>query len=244
MKKYCLLSTFYGWEINQPTPEEIKSNLNYDGDINDLYLNFSNTFDPWHKDHLNVGHSGREDLIYGKIIMLKKFIEDNILNKYEYLCHVDYTDLRFHRSFCEMMDIFINTGEDFIISTEKTAWPTIDVIKTWVDYDVVEKEFTFVNSGSIISKTEVMYNYLTELEALLFNTNLDFRDDQGVWQYYNLHINPLNKDLDCTYTFTTALLDDTYYELDKGKIITKFKTHPYIIHDNSSFSLNLRHTNE
>ena len=176
--------------------------------------------------------------------MLKKFIEDNILNKYEYLCHVDYTDLRFHRSFCEMMDIFINTGEDFIISTEKTAWPTIDVIKTWVDYDVVEKEFTFVNSGSIISKTEVMYNYLTELEALLFNTNLDFRDDQGVWQYYNLHINPLNKDLDCTYTFTTALLDDTYYELDKGKIITKFKTHPYMIHDNSSFSLNLRHTNE
>ena len=243
MKKYCLLSTFYGWEIDKPSPREIRTKLNYDGDINDIYLNFSSTFDPWHTDHLNVGCSGRADLIYGKIIMLREFIKNNILNKYEYLCHVDYTDLSFHRSFCEMMDKFIDSGEDFIISTEKTAWPTIDVINTWVDYNVKESEFTFINSGSIISKTEVMYNYLTKLEALLFSTKLDFRDDQGVWQYYNLHIDSLNKDQDCTYTFSTALLDDTYYKSNNGKVITKFKTHPYIIHDNSSFSLNLRDIN-
>ena len=110
-----------------------------------------------------------------------------------------------------MMDKFINSGEDFIISTEFKAWPTIDVINTWVNYTVEEgNEFTFVNSGSIISKTQIMYEYLVKLKDLLFNTSIDFGDDQGVWQYYNLEVEPLNKDTDCTYTFSTPLLDDTY----------------------------------
>jgi hypothetical protein len=240
MKKHCLISTYYAFQSDKPSRVEVKGRFNYDGDVDDIFINFSNNFDPWHTDHLDVGGHGRSDLIYGKIILLLDFIENNILGKYEYLCHVDYADVKFHRSYVEMMDKFINSGEDFIISTEFKAWPTIDVINTWVNYTVEEgNEFTFVNSGSIISKTQIMYEYLVKLKDLLFNTSIDFGDDQGVWQYYNLEVEPLNKDTDCTYTFSTALLDDTYWRADGNKIITKFDTHPYIIHDNSSFSLNL-----
>jgi hypothetical protein len=35
------------------------------------------------------------------------------------------------------------------------------------------------------------------------------------------------------------LLDESYYTIENKIIKTKFNTEPYLIHDNSSFSLNL-----
>jgi len=85
----------------------------------------------------------------------------------------------------------------------------------------------------------VFYNYLVNLIDLCLNSNIDFWDDQGVWQYYNLAIKELNADKNCKYFFSTALLDESYYSIENNLIKTKFNTYPYLIHDNSSFSLNL-----
>jgi hypothetical protein len=60
-----------------------------------------------------------------------------------------------------------------------------------------------------------------------------------VWQYYNLKENNLSRDENSEYFFSTAELDDSYYKFEDGVITTKFGTKPYLIHDNSSFSLNL-----
>ena len=49
----------------------------------------------------------------------------------------------------------------------------------------------------------------------------------------------LNADKDAKYFFSTALLDESYYTIENKLIKTKFGTYPYLIHDNSSFSLNL-----
>jgi hypothetical protein len=239
MKKYALATTYYCKDCPCPTKESLKSRFNYDGDIEDIYLNFSNEFDPWNKDHLNVGTSGRKDLVYGKIFLLRDFVKDNILNKYEYICHVDYSDTKFARSFIGMMEEFESTGEDFIISTEKNCWPYLDVVKQWIDYSLEEKEFEYINSGAIISKTEVYYNYLVILANLCLDTTVDFWDDQGVWQYYNVKIQNLNSDKNAKYFFSTALLDDSYYTMEEKLVKTKFGTYPYLIHDNGSFNLNL-----
>jgi hypothetical protein len=240
MKKYALASTYYSFNSKRPSIDEVKRKFNYDGDVDDLYLNFSNEFDPWHKDHLNVGVSGRRDLVYGKIFLLREFVKDNILGKYEYICHIDYSDTKFARSYVEMMEDFISTGDDFIISTEKQAWPPFDVVKSWVDYPLEDEEFVFINSGAIISKTQTYYDYLGLLSDLCLNSGIDFWDDQGVWQYYNLKTQKLNSDKTCKYFFSTAMLNSSYYEIDENKKIkTKFGTYPYLIHDNSSFSLNL-----
>jgi hypothetical protein len=239
MKKYALATTYYCKDCSCPTKENLKTKFNYDGDIEDIYINFSNEFDPWNKDHLNVGTSGRKDLVYGKIFLLRDFVKDNILGKYEYICHVDYSDTKFARSFIEMMNEFESTKEDFIISTEKKCWPLLDTVKQWLDYPIEEKEFEYINSGAIISKTEVYYDYLVKLADICLTENTDFWDDQGVWQYYNLQIKNLNSDKDAKYFFSTALLDDSYYTLEDKKIKTKFGTYPYLIHDNGSFNLNL-----
>jgi hypothetical protein len=239
MKKYALATTYYCKDCSCPTNEYLKTRFNYDGNIEDIFINFSNEFDPWHKDHLNVGASGRKDLVYGKIFLLRDFVKNNILGKYEYICHIDYSDTKFARSFIEMMNEFESTKEDFIISTEKNCWPYFDVVKKWVDYPLEDKEFEYINSGAIISKTEIYYNYLVTLADICLDTEIDFNDDQGVWQYYNIKIKNLNSDKNTKYFFSTALLDDSYYTIEGKSIKTKFGTYPYLIHDNSSFSLNL-----
>ncbi len=239
MKKYALVSTYYCMGCPYPTMEYVKRKFNYDGEIEDLYVNFSNDFDPWHVDHLSVGESGRKDLVYGKIFRLKDFIKDNILGKYNYVAHIDFMDTKFTRSFIEMMDEFVRTGDDLIISTEKKCWPIIEHVRVWVNEPLEEKEFEYINSGAIISKTEVFYEYLEKLSDLCLSSSINFNDDQGVWQYYNLAINRLNADKECKYFFSTAYLDETYYSNVDGHIKTKFGTYPYLIHDNSSFNLNL-----
>lgn len=242
MNKYCLITTYYALNTVCPSKKEIKSRLAYDGNEEDLYINFDNSFDPWHKDHLNVGASGRKDLIYGKIFLLKDFIEKNIANNYEFICHVDYSDVKFAKSFYDMMLDFDKSNLDFCIATEKICWPYLEIVEKWINKKLDPLEFYYINSGCIISKTNVFINYLNQLSDLCINSNIDFFDDQGVWQYYNLHIQQLNSDKNCKYFFCTGMLDKSYYSLDDGKIKTKFDTYPYIIHDNSSFSLNLIHT--
>lgn len=243
MKKYSLITTSFCSNCIEPTKIQLKNKFNYDGDENDIYVNFSNEFSPFDFTKIpNVGKSKRKDLVYGKLFLLREFIKENILGKYEYLCHIDYSDTKFCGSFLEMMEKFETSKSDLIISTEKTAWPYIHEINKWSNQELKEQEFTFLNSGAVISKTNFFYDLLDKLIDICLQINIDFWDDQGVWQYYDICVSQLNKDTNCEYFFSTALLDGTYYSIDNSKIKTKFNTVPYLIHDNSSFSLNLINT--
>jgi hypothetical protein len=240
MKKHAVITTYYCYGCQKPSQQDLKNKFNYDGDVGDIYVNFSNEFDPFNMDSIpNVGVTRRRDLVYGKIFVLRKFIEENILGKYEYLSHIDYSDTKFKRSCGEMVDKFIQTGEDIIVSTEKNCWPYLDAVSKWMETNLEDKEFFYLNSGAIISKTNTFYEIIKELENICLTVDLDFWDDQGVWQYYHLKVKELNKDSICDYFFSTAMLDETYYTLENNTIKTKFNTEPYLIHDNSSFSLNL-----
>ena len=240
MNKYCLVTTYYCNNCNLPPLEEVKNKLNYDGDLKDLFINFSNSFDPWNIENIKIQGIGRKDLIYGKIFMLRDFIKENILGKYLYVCHIDFTDTRFCRSYLEMMETFEASEKNFIISTELKCWPNLETVKTWVNYTLEEKDFEYINSGALISKTETLCNYLDNLCNLYLQAKVDYWDDQGVWQYYNLNIEKLNKDNLCEYFFSTAFLNESFFSIESNKIKTKFNTFPFLIHDNSSFSLNIK----
>ena len=236
MKKYSLITTYYCKDCNYSTDNR----FDFDGNSEDFYINFSNEFSPFDMVKIPyVGVTKRRDLVYGKIFLLKDFIEKNILDKYEYLCHIDYSDTKFSGSFMEMMKKFESSNMDFIISTEKKCWPYLHSVNNWLDSPSSDEEFKFINSGAIISKTEKFLLYLNKLIDICLNENIDFWDDQGVWQYYNLKIEKLNADTNCEYFFSTSELDETYYTIENNKIKTKFETYPYLIHDNGSFNLNL-----
>ena len=240
MKKYALVTTYYCNGCSEPSNEYLKSKFNFDGDEKDIYVNFSNEFDPFKMDKIPfVGVTRRRDLVYGKIFLLKKFIKNNILGKYEYVIHIDFGDTKFSRSCNDMVEKFIETDQNIIISTEKNCWPYLESVQKWTSKILTNEEFSFLNSGAIISKTDVFYQILETLEKICLTSDLDFWDDQGVWQYYHLNVQELNLDKTCDLFFSTGLLDNSYYSIENNTIITKFKTKPYLIHDNSSFSLNL-----
>ena len=240
MKKHAVITTYYCNGCQEPSQENLKNKFNFDGNVEDIYVNFSNEFDPFNMDKIpNVGVTRRRDLVYGKIFVLRKFIEENILGKYEYLSHIDFSDTKFSRSCNDMVDKFIQSGVDIVVSTEKNCWPYLDAVSKWMGNPMEDKEFFYLNSGAIISKTNTFYELIKELENICLTVDLDFWDDQGVWQYYHLKIKELNTDKKCDYFFSTAMLDETYYTIENKKIKTKFNTEPYLIHDNSSFSLNL-----
>lgn len=240
MKKYALVTTYYCEDCDRPSEEYLKLRFNCDCDISDIFVNFSNDFSPFNMTKIpDVGASRRRDLVYGKIFKLKTFIENNILGKYEYLCHNDYSDTKFAKSFIEMMTRFEKTSKDLIISTEKSCWPYLNTVSAWANISLEDKEFFYVNSGAIISKVDYFYDILKKLIDICLTFNIDFWDDQGVWQYYNLLIQPFDRDELCEYFFSTAALDESYYSIENNVIKTKYGTEPYLIHDNSSFSLNL-----
>lgn len=240
MKKNAIVTTYYCNLCEKPNILELRKRFNFDINDEDFFVNFSNDFDPFNMQLIpNVGPSKRKDLVFGKIFRLRTFIENHILGKYENILHIDYSDTKFTRSSKDLFQSFIDSDREIVISTEKNCWPYLDVVSTWFGKELPKKEFHYINSGAIISKTEKFYKILKELEIICLNTSIDFWDDQGVWQYYNLRENNLNRDENSEYFFSTAELDDTYYKLENGAVITKFGTLPFLIHDNSSFSLNL-----
>ena len=171
MKKYSLITTYYCKDCNYSTDNR----FNFDGNSEDFYINFSNEFSPFDMNKIPyVGVTKRRDLVYGKIFLLKDFIEKNILNKYEYLCHIDYSDTKFSGSFMEMMKKFESSNMDFIISTEKKCWPYLHAVNNWLDSPSSDEEFKFINSGAIISKTENFLLYLNKLIDICLNENIDF----------------------------------------------------------------------
>lgn len=242
MKKYALVTTKYCDKCSMDTNEQIKKRFNYDGDENDFYVNFSDKFSPWNQDIIpkNIRiKSNRADLIYGKIFLLRNFIEREILNKYEYLLHIDYSDTKFNRSYIELMETLISEGYDFLISVEKKMWPPFESVNSWFNEEIVDEEFNFLNSGVIFSKVDTFYGHLLSLEKIVEETNLSLWDDQGVWQYYDLHGKNLKKDVESKYFFSTANLNDDDYSINDKKIFNLFGYSPYIIHDNGSQNLNL-----
>lgn len=242
MKSHCLITTYFCDGGKMPSAQELKYKFNTDVSDSDIFLNFTNKISPYKLDHIpNVGPSRRRDLVFCKIFLLNSFIKNNILGKYEYVCHIDYSDVKFCRSYNEMMNSIISKDIDILISTEKKSWPYIEAVCNWKTpkVDLKEEEFKYLNSGAFVSKTGVLLEILDKLEKLCLSTNIDFWDDQGAWQYYDLFVSSIKKDHISEYFFSTGFLDETYYKIIENKIITKFDTMPYIIHDNSSFSLNL-----
>jgi len=240
MKKNAVITTYYCNDCLEPSKDQLKKKFNIDGETEDIFVNFSSEFDPFHIEKiLDVGLSKRKDLVFGKIFQLRKFIEQQILGKYDNLLHIDYSDTKFVKSSEDLFQNFIESEKDIVVSTEKNCWPYLDVVSSWFNGSLPIKEFHYINSGAIISKTEKFYEIIQELEKICLTTKIDFWDDQGVWQYYYLIHNNLNIDTKCQFFFSTADLDESYYKLENNIITTKFGTQPYLIHDNSSFSLNL-----
>ena len=95
MKKFTLITTKYCDGCPRESKAELKTRFNYDGELDDIHVNFSDKFDPWNQKIIPQEirtKAARADLIYGKIFLLRQYIKDHILSNYEFLLHIDYLD--------------------------------------------------------------------------------------------------------------------------------------------------------
>jgi len=250
MNNFCFVTTSYCDNCQEPSINDIKAKFNIDSDVSNIFVNFSNEFSPYN--HIKIpaiGASRRKDLVYGKIFKLHEFLKKNIEGKYNYVCHFDFSDTVFCRSATEMMNKFISENREFLMCAEKPCWPYFDTVVRWgkpntrlINDD--SKIANFLNSGVIIAKTAILISLLEKLIKICLEVDIDFWDDQGVWQYYyNFVDNSLPIDFKSDYTVCTAFLKDENFIFEDNKIFVRneWKSQPYIIHDNSSFSANLIH---
>lgn len=248
MNNFCFVTTSYCENCEELSSQHLKLKFNIDCSEDNVFANFSNNFSPFNHSNIpNIGATRRKDLVYGKIFKLYDFLENKIKNNFEYVCHFDFSDTIFCRSAEKMMNKFINEKKEFLICAEKPCWPYFDAVIKWgtpvtnlINDD--SKIANFLNSGVIISKTSILLCLLEKLKHICLTSNIDFWDDQGVWQYYyNFIDNSLPVDFNSEFTICTAFLKEDNFKIEDKKLIVnnEHRTLPYIIHDNSSFSANL-----
>ena len=160
-----------------------------------------------------------------KVNKIKEYIENNLLNKYEYVLYMDGTDTNFIRNPENLLNEFNEYDKSIIFGGELVLYP-----HTENDYLYENKpknsQFIYLNSGVWIGKVEKVIKHM---QQMINNTECIY-DDQGRWTYQYLYNDDIMIDQNRKFIFNTYNAAD-YITLTKDGVVLK-DINPYIIHDN------------
>lgn len=158
----------------------------------------------------------------------------------EYLLFVDSWDLVFASSPDEVIEKFVGTGSDIVVSAEKNCFPD-DLKKAYDNLDFTSS-YKYLNSGVIVGKTNSILELLKSMDAA--NLPTDYYDEE---QGKNIHFNdqfeyqkeflkqPVKMSLDYSQNISQSMHDVEEGELDfSGERVRNIETNtnPSIIHMN------------
>jgi hypothetical protein len=164
-----------------------------------------------------------------RIKKLVKFIEENILNKYDYFILLDATDVGYVKGINNIPKIMENYNCSILFGAERNLWPTTDYSHLHENKDI-NTPYKFLNAGVFCAKPEHFINHVNNiLERKLFGLC-----DQGNWQIEYL----LNSDIQLDYN--NKLVLNTYLskcDIDVNNNTVQFKSaDPIFVHDNGGFN--------
>lgn len=168
-----------------------------------------------------------EKLYYYKIIKLCDYIENNILNKYDYILFMDATDTAFMKSFNGVLEKFKKLNCNILFGAEKELWPRTNYTYLYENKERLS-EYCYLNSGTYIGYTDKIFHYLKDMIDKDY-----FRDDQGSWATIYLLNNDVKLDQNCEIFFSThksknkIKIEDNLYKL--------IDVDAHIIHDNGGY---------
>lgn len=158
-----------------------------------------------------------------------KFVEENILNKFNYFVLLDATDVAFLGNF-ESIPLIMNEYKcDILFGAERNLWPPTEYSYLHDDKKI-DSNYRFLNAGAFCAKPELFIKHSNNI----IKRGLFGLCDQGNWQIEYL----LNDNIEID--FNNKLVLNTYLAKDDLIIknnIVEFKTNvPIFIHDNGGYN--------
>lgn len=164
-----------------------------------------------------------------RIKNLLKFIESNIIDKYDYFILLDATDVGYVGGIQNIPKIMEEYKCDILFGGERNLWPNTDYSFKYENKKNLS-QYKYLNAGVFCAKPLPFVNHVEKI----LQRNLTGICDQGNWQIEYL----LNSDIEIDYH--NKLVLNTY--LAKDDIIVsgnniQFKTNtPIFVHDNGGFN--------
>jgi hypothetical protein len=167
-----------------------------------------------------------DKLYHYKVIGLLKYLEDNILGKYEYVIFLDATDTNFISSPTDIIEKFEKFNCSVLLGAEYGLWPHTDFNHLYDNKPKFTDKF-YLNSGTYIGYTDKI---IFHLKDIIENKYRQGNDDQGRWAIQYLMNDDIKIDQECKIFFSTYLSKkDVVVNNDDVKLE---KIEACIIHDN------------
>ena len=181
------------------------------------------------KDEGIVDESYYYKFTYFRIRKFIKFIEEKILDNYDYFILLDATDVAYVGGISNIDSIMTEYNCDILFGAERNLWPNTEYSHLH-DKKNITTPYKFLNAGVFCAKPESYVKHIYNiLERKLFGLC-----DQGNWQIEYL----LNENIELDYknklTLNTYLGKEDFV-LEDSKI--KFLTNePIFVHDNGGYN--------
>ncbi len=173
-----------------------------------------------------------DKLYHYKVVILKDYIQNNIIGKYEYILFMDGTDTNFIKEPTDIIDRFNELNCSVILGAEKTMWPNTEYSHLY-EKKRIDSVYKFLNSGTYFGKS---VNILKHLNSIIDRDCCKGIDDQGQWSIEYLLSDDVMIDQECNFFFST--LDSKDKIIDNNGEYTLSNVNAYIVHDNGPYTEN------
>lgn len=158
-----------------------------------------------------------------------RFVEEKILNFYDYFILLDATDVGYCENISSVPTIMEEYGCNILFGAERNLWPPTDYSYLY-ENKKVSSFYKFLNAGVFCAKPQYFISHVENIVSRKLNGLCD----QGNWQIEYL----LSNDIELDYK--NKLVLNTYLAKNDIEIIeneVNFKTNtPIFIHDNGGYN--------
>jgi hypothetical protein len=174
----------------------------------------------------NISHeSYYYKFTYYRIKQLVKYIENNILNNYEYFILLDATDVGYVGNINNIDKIMKEYDCNILFGAERNLWPNTDYSYLYQEKKI-NSAYKYLNAGVFCAKPEFFISHSYEI----MKRGIDGLCDQGNWQIEYLNCSDIKLDTDNKLVLNSYMAkNDIRIEDNKVKFLTNV---PIFIHDN------------
>ena len=202
-----------------------------------FYKNALKYFSP--EDIYIVRHSGLivdgsyyDKLFYYKTVKLLEYIEQHIVEKYDYILFLDATDTNFIKSPEGIVEKFKSLNCSIIMGAEKGLWPPTNYTHLYEKKRTIN-DSKYLNSGTYFGYTDKIIYHLKDIIEKEYQTGID---DQGRWTIQYLLNDDIIIDQERDFFFSTLdTKDSVVFENSKASLLG---LDAFIIHDNGPYTEN------
>jgi hypothetical protein len=180
-------------------------------------------------------HDCQNESLYYKFTLFRlrkmiEFIENKILNQYEYFILLDATDVGYVGNISKIDDIMEYYKCNILFGAERNLWPSTDHSHLY-DERIAPTPYRFINAGVFCAKPEP---YLLHVKSII-NRGLFGLCDQGNWHNeFLLNGDGIQIDYDTKLVLNTYISKEDF-DIKDNEIIFKRNT-PIFVHDNGGFN--------